>query len=158
MVWVGFEGVCKNQCGSPMVCQSVKYQHFMDFSYQVGSWDSSQRCIAKLESTGKRLNVHYIVSNLPDKTFREIFLRWRATRGGQREPNQRGQNHVLLRPAVQPQLLGQFPTSANQLPGLRTIHAAQICYPVGNAKGGPHLADQHHTNSAAKSRCHNPHH
>jgi hypothetical protein len=39
------------------VSKGKKYQHFMNFSYQAGSWDSPQRCIAKVESTGKGLGV-----------------------------------------------------------------------------------------------------
>jgi hypothetical protein len=45
----------------------------MSFSYQAGSWDSPQACIAKVESTGKGLNIRYIVSNLPGKTARQIY-------------------------------------------------------------------------------------
>ena len=63
------------------VSQAEKYQHFMDFSYQAGSWDSPQRCIAKVESTGKGLNRRYIVSNLPDKTPREIYFDVYVQRG-----------------------------------------------------------------------------
>jgi hypothetical protein len=56
------------------VSQGETYQHIMDFSYQAGSWDHPQRCIAKVESTGKGLNIRYIVSNLPDKTARQIYF------------------------------------------------------------------------------------
>lgn len=38
------------------------------------SWHAPQRCIAKVESTGKGLNVRYIVSNLPEKTARQIYF------------------------------------------------------------------------------------
>jgi len=63
------------------VSQAEKHQHFIDFSYQAGSWDSPQRCIAKVESTGKGLNVRYVVSNLPDKTAREIYFDVYVQRG-----------------------------------------------------------------------------
>ena len=63
------------------VRQAKKHQHFMDFSYQAGSWDSPQRCIAKVESTGKGLNVRYVVSNLPDKTARKIYFEVYVQRG-----------------------------------------------------------------------------
>jgi hypothetical protein len=63
------------------VRQGTTYQHFMDFSYQAGSWEEPQRCIAKVESTGKGLNVRYVVSNLPDKTPREIYFDVYVQRG-----------------------------------------------------------------------------
>jgi hypothetical protein len=63
------------------VSQGETYQHFMSFSYQAGSWDNPQRCIAKVESTGKGLNVRYIVSNLPDKTARQIYFEVYVQRG-----------------------------------------------------------------------------
>lgn len=63
------------------VSQGTKYQHFIDFPYQAGSWEAPQRCIAKVESTGKGLNVRYIVSNLPDKTPREIYFDVYVQRG-----------------------------------------------------------------------------
>ena len=60
--------------GRRYVSRGEKYQHFMEFPYQAGSWDCPQACIAKVESTGKGLNVRYIVSNLPGKTAREIYF------------------------------------------------------------------------------------
>jgi hypothetical protein len=63
------------------VSQGEKHQHFMDFCYQAGSWEAPQRCIAKVESTGKGLNIRYIVSNLPDKTAREIYFEVYVQRG-----------------------------------------------------------------------------
>jgi hypothetical protein len=58
-----------------------KYQHFTTFAYQAGSWEAPQRCIAKVESTGKGLNVRYIVSNLPGKTARQIYFGVYVQRG-----------------------------------------------------------------------------
>lgn len=46
------------------VNEATKHQHFFGYSYQAGSWDSPQRCYAKVESTGKGLNVRHIASNL----------------------------------------------------------------------------------------------
>lgn len=61
--------------------QGNKYQHVTDFPYQAGSWEAPQRCIAKVESTGKGLNIRYIVSNLPDKTARQIYFEVYVQRG-----------------------------------------------------------------------------
>lgn len=63
------------------VSQGNKYQHFISFCYQAGSWEASQQCIAKIESTGKGLNRRYIVSNLPDKTARQIYFDVYVQRG-----------------------------------------------------------------------------
>jgi len=41
-----------------------KHQHFFSYTYQAGSWAQPQRCYAKVESTGKGLNVRHIASNL----------------------------------------------------------------------------------------------
>lgn len=63
------------------VSREEKYQHFISFSYQAGSWPGPQRCYAKIESTGKGLNVRYIVSNLPQQDAREIYFGVYVKRG-----------------------------------------------------------------------------
>lgn len=63
------------------VDQGEKYQHFIEFAYQAGSWHAPQRCIAKVESTGKGLNIRYVVSNLPGKTARQIYFGVYVQRG-----------------------------------------------------------------------------
>lgn len=63
------------------VTQGEKYQHFIGFAYQAGSWHAPQQCYAKIESTGKGLNVRHIVSNLPGKTAREIYFDVYVQRG-----------------------------------------------------------------------------
>lgn len=63
------------------VSQGKKYQHFIGFSYQAGSWHKPQQCYSKIESTGKGLNVRHITSNLPDKSGREIYFEVYVKRG-----------------------------------------------------------------------------
>lgn len=63
------------------VSQGEKYQHFISFHYQAGSWHAPQPCYAKIESTGKGLNVRHIVSNLPGMTAREIYFDIYVQRG-----------------------------------------------------------------------------
>lgn len=63
------------------VSQGEKYQHFISFDYQAGSWHRPQPCYAKIESTGKGLNVRYITSNLPGKTARQIYFEVYVQRG-----------------------------------------------------------------------------
>jgi len=63
------------------VSQAEKYQHFIGFQYQAGSWHAPQQCYSKIESTGKGLNVRHIVSNLPGMTARQIYFEVYVQRG-----------------------------------------------------------------------------
>ena len=58
-----------------------KHQHFMTYSYQAKSWHKEQRCYAKVESTGKGLNTRHFVSNIEEKTGRQIYLDIYVKRG-----------------------------------------------------------------------------
>ena len=58
-----------------------KYQHFISFQYQAGSWHSSQQCYSKIESTGIGMNVRHFVSNLPEMDAREIYFDFYVKRG-----------------------------------------------------------------------------
>ncbi len=55
------------------------------FDYQAGSWDKSEKCYAKIESTGKGLNVRYFISNIEGKTGREIYFDFYVKRGDRSE-------------------------------------------------------------------------
>ena len=41
----------------------VKHQHFFSFPYRAATWEDEQMCHCKVESTGKGLNIRYIISN-----------------------------------------------------------------------------------------------
>jgi hypothetical protein len=58
-----------------------KHQHFFSFPYQSGSWDQEEICHCKVESTGKGLNVRYIISNFEEQTAREIYAGFYVKRG-----------------------------------------------------------------------------
>lgn len=58
-----------------------KHQHFMNYTYQAKSWHKPQRCYAKVESTGKGLNIRHFVSNLEGKTARQLYLDFYVQRG-----------------------------------------------------------------------------
>jgi len=59
-----------------------KHQHFMGgFTYQADTWDQPQTCYAKVESTAKGMNIRYFMSNLTDKSAREIYLGFYVKRG-----------------------------------------------------------------------------
>lgn len=56
------------------VREGIKHQHFFSYGYQAASWHKAQTCYAKVESTGKGLNVRHVVSNLPGKTARQVYF------------------------------------------------------------------------------------
>jgi len=64
------------------VKKGEKRQIFTEsFDYQAGTWDAPEKCYAKVESTGKGLNVRYFISNFEDKTPREIYFNFYVKRG-----------------------------------------------------------------------------
>ncbi len=58
-----------------------KHQHFISFPYQAKSWHKSQSCYAKIESTGRGMNIRYFVSNLEKQTARQIYTDFYVKRG-----------------------------------------------------------------------------
>jgi len=64
------------------VKKKIKFQHFTkSFQYKAESWTNQQTCYAKVESTGKGMNVRYFSSNIPDKTGKEIYTEFYTQRG-----------------------------------------------------------------------------
>ena len=64
------------------VKNNIKCQVFTEsFDYQANTWSQSEKCYAKVESTGKGLNVRYFISNFEDKTPREIYFDFYVKRG-----------------------------------------------------------------------------
>jgi hypothetical protein len=63
------------------VDNGTKHQHFMAYRYKAGSWHKEQQCYAKVESTGKGLNVRHIVSNMDEGDAREIYFGFYVQRG-----------------------------------------------------------------------------
>ncbi len=63
------------------VSKNIKHQHFIDFEYQAKSWDKSERCYSKIESTGKGLNVRHFISNIDKKDARSIYFGFYVKRG-----------------------------------------------------------------------------
>lgn len=62
--------------------EDAKFQYFTTgFDYQAQSWKKEQRCYAKIESTGKGMNVRYFCSNIPDHTGQEIYQEIYVKRG-----------------------------------------------------------------------------
>lgn len=59
-----------------------KHQEFAGpFDYKAESWETPQKVYAKVESTGKGLNVRYFVSNFRDQNAEEIYRGFYVLRG-----------------------------------------------------------------------------
>lgn len=59
-----------------------KYQEFLGpFEYQAQSWDAPQKVYAKVESTGKGMNIRYFTSNIPEMTGKELYWDFYVKRG-----------------------------------------------------------------------------
>jgi hypothetical protein len=58
-----------------------KHQHFFSFPYQAGTWEEEEMCHCKVESTGKGLNIRYIISNFEQQCAREIYTGFYVKRG-----------------------------------------------------------------------------
>jgi hypothetical protein len=60
---------------------NIKHQHFVGpFDYQANSWKNPETCHAKIESTGKGMNIRYIISNIPDMSSRKIYFNFYVKR------------------------------------------------------------------------------
>lgn len=59
-----------------------KYQEIIGpFEYKANSWDKEQNVYAKVESTGKGMNIRYFVSNIPEQTGHELYWDFYVKRG-----------------------------------------------------------------------------
>lgn len=59
---------------SQYVEKKQKYQEFIGpFIYKAESWSKEETCYAKVESTGKGLNVRYYCSNIEQKTAQQLY-------------------------------------------------------------------------------------
>ena len=62
--------------------QQEKFQLFpRAFKYQADSWTKPQNCYAKIESTGKGMNVRYFCSNIKGQTAYKIYWDFYVKRG-----------------------------------------------------------------------------
>jgi hypothetical protein len=54
--------------------QGKKYQYFTPlFDYQTNSWENTEKCFAKVESTGKGMNIRYIITNIKNLSTEDIY-------------------------------------------------------------------------------------
>lgn len=59
-----------------------KYQEFVEgFTYQADSWEQAQTCYAKVESTGKGMNIRYFCSNMKYKNAKSVYKEFYVKRG-----------------------------------------------------------------------------
>ncbi len=64
------------------VKKGIKKQIFTTgFDYQAGTWEEAEKCYAKVESTGKGLNIRYFISNFENTSAREIYFDFYVKRG-----------------------------------------------------------------------------
>lgn len=62
--------------------QKVKHQEIIGpFEYQAKSWEAPQQVYAKVESTGKGMNIRYFVSNMEESTGHELYWDFYVKRG-----------------------------------------------------------------------------
>ena len=61
--------------------KNEKHQHFISYQYQAGTWHSSLKCYAKVESTGKGMNIRHFCSNISEQEGREIYFGFYVKRG-----------------------------------------------------------------------------
>lgn len=62
--------------------KGLKHQQFEGpFLYQADSWERPQKVYAKIESTGKGMNVRWIISNFPDPQPEELYKEFYVQRG-----------------------------------------------------------------------------
>lgn len=63
-----------------------KHQHFVGpFEYQAATWAEPENCYAKVESTGKGMNIRFIISNFEEQTAREIYFGFYVKRADRSE-------------------------------------------------------------------------
>ena len=61
--------------------KQIKHQHFTTYTYKAASWNKEQTCYAKIESTGKAMNVRHLCSNLEDLSAQQIYTNFYVKRG-----------------------------------------------------------------------------
>lgn len=72
---------CERAVKHLYVDQNIKHQHFISYEYQAKSWHKPQRTYAKIESTGKGLNIRHFVSNIEEQDARKIYFDFYVKRG-----------------------------------------------------------------------------
>lgn len=77
-----FTEEAENTVRKGYLAKGEKYQFFAGaFEYKADSWDSPQSCYAKVESTGKGMNVRYFCSNMEEQTAKELYWDFYVKRG-----------------------------------------------------------------------------
>jgi hypothetical protein len=77
-----FIGEVYNQVKEQYGDKGLKHQQFVGpFHYQADSWDKPQATYAKIESTGKGMNVRYFVSNMHNYEVEDLYWNFYVQRG-----------------------------------------------------------------------------
>ncbi len=105
------------------VKNDLRHQRFVGpFEYQADSWHISQDVYAKIESTGKGLNVRFYVSNYADEDPEELYRDYYVQRGEAAENRIKPDQELLLFGQAELQTVQrQFLSPHPELSGLRDI-------------------------------------
>ena len=92
---------------------SVKIKHqecVGPMVYQAKSWDRPEKLYAKVESTGKGMNIRYFASNFENMTARQIYFGFYVKRGDASENRIKELKNMTYADRLScPMLLGQLP-------------------------------------------------
>jgi Transposase DDE domain group 1 len=113
--------------------KNIKQQEFIGpMDYQAKSWDLPEKLYAKVESTGKGMNIRYFASNFENMAAKQIYFDFYVKRGDTSENRIKDRTadavkeHGLRRPAFLSGLLGQFPALYDLYAVLRNVSPNQI--------------------------------
>lgn len=81
-----FTNEAEDRIRTEYLSKNEKHQEIVGpFNYQAGTWDKPQDIYAKVESTGRGMNIRYFVSNMTDKTGEQIYFGYYVKRGDRSE-------------------------------------------------------------------------
>ena len=91
--------------------KKIKHQEFVGpMDYQAKSWDRPEKLYAKVESTGKGMNIRYFASNFENMTARQIYFGFYVKRGDASENRIKELKNMTYADRLScPMLLGQLP-------------------------------------------------
>lgn len=77
-----FTAEAENIVRKGYLAKGEKHQFFAGaFEYKADTWEKPQPCYAKVESTGKGMNVRYFCSNMEEQTAKELYWDFYVKRG-----------------------------------------------------------------------------
>lgn len=78
--------ILKGLIGTFCLDDEIKYQYFTKtFKYQAKTWENPENCFAKVESTGKGMNIRYIITNIKNLSNEDIYKEYYVQRAERSE-------------------------------------------------------------------------